>query len=1210
MSLQAGTMLGHYQVLSAIGAGGMGEVYRARDKTLGREVAIKVLPEELSRDPERLSRFEREAKLLASLNHPAIATLHGLETFRETPFLVMELVDGRTLDDVMAEGRLAIDAFLSSALPIAEAVAEAHRGGVTHRDLKPGNVMVSASGRIKVLDFGLAKDVIPSSTPEAPTAALVTRQGVVLGTVPYMSPEQLQGKPVEPASDVFSLGVMFYEMATGQRPFQGSSQIELASSILRDRPRAASDLVEGLPLGLDRVLERCLEKDPAQRYSSAIELREAIFELREQVGGRGTEPAGIPTPVSATKRYRTAMVGRESEVAQLCETLELALRGAGSVVTVAGEPGVGKSRLSMEIMKTARSQGFLALVGSCYEAEGARPFGPWVEILDDSARLAPKETLRKLLGEGAPEIAKLHPGLRRLYPDLPPPLEMPPEAERAYLFDCFREFVERSCRLQPMMLVLEDLHWADDPTLLLLQHISQRAGAMALVIVGTYRDAELDTARSLAKVLRELVRARLLRRIALGRLPESGVADMLKGLSGQEPPVSLLAAINGETEGNPFFVEEVYEHLAEEGRLFDEKGLWRRDLTLEELDVPEGVRLVVGRRLERLDEHGQRLLTAAAVIGRRFSYPLLETVAEVGPDLMLDEIEEAEKLHLIEAAGTSSVREVRYQFTHELIRQTLLLTLSVPRRQRLHLRVAEAMEHRYGDTVGDYASALAHHLYQAGTAADQAKTLRYLLYAADQALETGGFEQVVANLELAFPMVPQDEPRMRANLLWKRGLARRSLGNWDRAISDWEEALPWCEASGDRRTIATIASDLSFFYGWAKADPEAMVDVSSRGLSLVGDEPNADRCRLLSTVGMSLGFARKFEAGDRLLGEAVEAAEALGDPDLLGYIWIMKRYQSLHSMRSSEMVSSLESAIEVLRPSGDLWSLVDAQCSLSMAYLNTGRLESSSSFLEQAERLGHFGARFMWMSAATPSVWMQTADFDRFEELAGQARELAIGAEMPWWTLAQGWQALAAFWRGDWQAARELALEAAQHEPDGALYGIGFSHLFLIDSYLGRSESALEVLASKDLLPRGAGPHSVGSWAMLHRAVEGLAVLGERERAASLHPLLLGAIDTGTVVEAWTLQLCQKAAGISAAAGGQWEVAQEHFEKALQEACDIPYQSEQAEVRRWYASMLLDRRGEGDVDYARELLEKAVVVYQKIGMTRHCDLANSLIQDT
>ncbi len=288
-----GRSLAHYRITAAIGAGGMGEVYRATDTKLGRDVALKVLPAEMASSPERLERFRREAKALAALDHPGVVSVYSVEEADGVHFLTMQLVEGHSLHRLISEGGLPVERILEIATALADALAAAHEKGIVHRDLKPANVMVTKDGRVKVLDFGLAK-LSPAGEPAdsaLPTEA-PTREGVVMGTLPYMSPEQVSGKPVDHRTDVFSLGVLLYEMASGRRPFAGASTAELGSAILRDTPPALTTLRAGLPQGLMQIVTRCLEKDPGARFQGLRDVHAALSSVT--AGGRTPQPGPRP----------------------------------------------------------------------------------------------------------------------------------------------------------------------------------------------------------------------------------------------------------------------------------------------------------------------------------------------------------------------------------------------------------------------------------------------------------------------------------------------------------------------------------------------------------------------------------------------------------------------------------------------------------------------------------------------------------------------------------------------------------------------------------------------------------------------------------------------------------------------------------------------------------------------------------------------------
>jgi serine/threonine protein kinase len=276
-----GRQLLHYRILKKLGAGGMGEVYLAVDSKLQRRVAIKILPVETALDPESLARLEREAQALAALNHPNIVTVHSVEHDEAVHFLTMELLEGESLKEVIRKDGLPLDRILEIAIPLTDGIATAHENDIIHRDLKPANIMVTKEGRVKILDFGIAKvrtRARGGESTEVSTQAL-TIEGVTLGTLPYMSPEQVEGGKVDERSDVFSLGVILYEMATGERPFHGENATALGWAILRDRPAKLDRLGADLPDDLNRIVRRCLEKDPEKRYQTAKDVRNELQDL-------------------------------------------------------------------------------------------------------------------------------------------------------------------------------------------------------------------------------------------------------------------------------------------------------------------------------------------------------------------------------------------------------------------------------------------------------------------------------------------------------------------------------------------------------------------------------------------------------------------------------------------------------------------------------------------------------------------------------------------------------------------------------------------------------------------------------------------------------------------------------------------------------------------------------------------------------------------
>lgn len=364
----AGRTLAHYRVLERLGEGGMGEVWLAEDLRLRRRVALKILPADLASEPRHLERFQREARSVATLNHPNIVTIHSVEEAEGIHFLVLELVEGETLADLLATGPMSLERILEIALPLVEALEAIHARGVIHRDLKPRNVMVSREGRVKLLDFGIAR-LTPAAQEEDETSTetTLTKAGRIVGTTPYMSPEQLQGRPADQRSDLFSLGILLYEMATGQRPFRGKGQLSIAASILYDTPPPPSTLRPGLPSRFDEIVSLCLAKEPLLRHKSATELRRDLMNLANPeeatLSSTLTEHSLPPSSDAGSSSSdsqratnprlpaRPRCFGRETEIRDLADAL---CSDPPAPVPVLGPAGAGKTTITLAALHEGR----------------------------------------------------------------------------------------------------------------------------------------------------------------------------------------------------------------------------------------------------------------------------------------------------------------------------------------------------------------------------------------------------------------------------------------------------------------------------------------------------------------------------------------------------------------------------------------------------------------------------------------------------------------------------------------------------------------------------------------------------------------------------------------------------------------------------------------------------------------------------------------
>ena len=439
-----------------------------------------------------------------------------------------------------------------------------------------------------------------------------------------------------------------------------------------------------------------------------------------------TFPAHLPSQL-------TDFIGRERELGELRQHLERVRGGQGCVMLIAGEPGIGKTRTTEEFAGCAERAGARVLWGRCYEGEGAPAFWPWIQILRSYAQDCDPSALRAEMGPGAADIAELVSDVRERLPDLPAPLPSQPAQARFRLFDSITTFLTGAARRQPLVLILDDLHWADTPSLLLLEFLARELRQAQVLVVGTYRDVEAKHPHPLARTLAELARLGFSRTILLSGLGQGDVAHFIESASGLVPPAGLVAAVAKETDGNPFFVIEIVRLLAAEGRLERPEAVQPWSLT-----VPPSVRAAIGQRLSRFSETCQRILTIAAVIGRDFGLRTLERVSELSADQLLEVLEEAEAARAV-AAVPGAVG--RYRFVHALIRETLYNELPSTRRVRLHRQVGEALEALDEPSRQAHLAELAHHFFQAAPGGAVDKAITYAWRAGDSALGLLAYEE-------------------------------------------------------------------------------------------------------------------------------------------------------------------------------------------------------------------------------------------------------------------------------------------------------------------------------------------------------------------------------------------------------------------------------------------------------------------------------------
>src|SRR5688572_5223521 len=778
---------GRYQIREIIGSGGMGQVCLADDVMLDRQVALKFVT--APGETDGLEQLLVEARAAAALDHPFICSIYEVTTLNGRACIAMEYVRGESLERRLRGGPLPLTEALRVAEEIAEALDAAHKRRVVHRDLKPANVMLTDDGHIKVMDFGLAARLPQSDAiDQAVTVAVAATEDFVIGTPAYMSPEQIRGEPADRRSDIFAFGILLCEVISGTNPFQRANVAATFAAILGEPVTTLHTQRSTIPPALDALVARLLAKDPAARLQSFGDVRSALRRLSvDASSSTAITPAAVAD--QPTNDASVRLIGRERERAQLLQSLNQAKTGSGSLVLLLGDAGVGKTRLAEDALTAARRLGCQTLVGRCYEQAGTPALIAYTEVLEEASRLMPAAAFRQAVAASAPELAKLMPELNRLFPGLAPPLQLPPELRQRYLFTNVREFLTRCGRFMPLVIFIDDMQWADESTLGLTQHLAQQLANLPIVVIAAYRDVEappiaaskgrfqslLDwvrgqprdvlTPQAIKAALDQLVGQRQARAIVLRPFTHADVQSALVSLGKPHPPARLVEKFADRTGGNPFFVVELFRHLKDDGRLFDARNEWKRDLDLDDVELPDTVRVVLERRIARVSSDTQTLLCAAAVLGPQFEPDLLEEVAEVKSATLTAALNEAERARIV--IGPSGRRDITWRFAHQLTCQMLTAAIPLPQRQRLHVRVADAMT-RLGHESRVHVSRIAHHLYWAGRLADPDRTARALIAAGDAAHAIYASEDAVQHYRRALEVLQETTGDMGALAVQER----------------------------------------------------------------------------------------------------------------------------------------------------------------------------------------------------------------------------------------------------------------------------------------------------------------------------------------------------------------------------------------------------------------------------------------------------------
>jgi DNA-binding CsgD family transcriptional regulator len=905
-------------------------------------------------------------------------------------------------------------------------------------------------------------------------------------------------------------------------------------------------------------------------------------------------------------------VGRE--IAELKAVLEDALLGRGRLVMLVGEPGIGKTRTARELSSYAVQRGAQVSWGRCYEDQGMPPYWPWIQVIRFCLRGREARQLRSEMGVGAANIAEVVPEVKERLPDLPPPLSLDPQESRFRLFDSIATFLARASKTQPLMLVLDNLHWADRSSLLLLEFLVQELPECRLLVVGTYRDTELAGRHPLSNTLGELARHPNFSRFVLRGLREEDVGSFIQSKAGFTPHKDLVEAVHAQTEGNPLFLTQVIELLLQEGELTSEGAVDGRELTVQ---IPPGVREVIGRRLNRLSERCNQVLTVASVIGREFGVDLLgRLMTEPGSASWQSFAYSLSSTDLVEPMEEALVARVieemphttnRFQFTHVLVQNTLAHKLSALRRAGLHLRIGEALEEQYEGTAEVHASVLAYHFAEASPVAGPEKLVRYSLLAGERALAVHAYEEALVLFQrgltakgVALTGTAPAGDAEAAELLF--GLGQAQEGTQERLWSGPEifacfhRAFDHYVGSGDvGRAVDIAAHHISSNIGG---------ELIAKALELVPADSH-DAGRLLSRYIMPL--RADYERAQETFHRALFIARQQQDLDLemitlvagacVNFVQCHFQESLDQNLRAIELADRVDHPVSEAHARYDLMHVLYAMGDLE------GAASHATAMLRPAERSG---IRAWQTSAMEANENVSSAKGDWKAAREFTERGLAVD---PRHTILLGSRVLLEYQVGDFDAGEaylERLLESIQRtQSDPSTPVTMATPWYAVPAVVIPVVAYITGVATRFDVAEAIAHRAVSSpyvqLGVQNAARMGLALManqrGDALAAGELCVALVSMRGTMFPQCPWGHALAaDRVLGLLSQTMGNLEQAKIHFEDALAFCRRAGYRPELAWTCHDYSDMLLARNSPGDRQKASTLIDEGSAIANELGM--------------
>ncbi len=816
----------HYKIVQSLGKGGMGEVFKAFDSVLERDVAIKVMHKHLLEDVRNDERFMSEARVAAKLVHPNIVTIHEVDEADFGRYIVMEFVQGTSLRDLIRnKGTLKPESSIKFAGQMLSGLQLAHSMGILHRDIKSDNILITSDDQVKILDFGIAKIMANEG---------LTVAGDILGTVEYMAPEQLLGEGADNRSDLYAAGVVLYQILTNQLPFAGESPAALLSKKLNEEPVPPSYYNSAIDQRLDQVILKALSTDKEERWESAEAFAAALdaslkeksesgdVHLLDEISGLNLEEEEVEPD-----RLRSTFVGREKELKKLIQLFGFATRGQGRAAIIMGEAGVGKSTLASKLREYARYDKAVVLYGACLYQEGMDAYLPYVdafrEFFSGDSRVLSEEERDKLKDAVREKVPLLMEFTERLMTSFGAKTQ-DPISDNVNIFEGIQLLIQLLAGMKPVVFIIDDLQWADEGSLRLFHYLSSHLSRNRVLILGISRSDRHDLQRGgqpsmFLEVLARMRREGVIEEIQLHEFNQEHCEYLIDHtLSRTLFADEFYKSIYHETKGNPFFVLETLKLLRDNEFIYLDDGVWKEKPGEFKLEVPQRVEDVFVRRLSVLNEEERELLQVAAVQGYKFDASLLSQLMEMKKITLLKILQRIEReLQILTSTDDG------FLFDHPMLRDLLYdETLPVLRRE-YHQLIATELEKIYAPDYGAFTGDIAQHFRQGG---DHLKAIPFLHQAGVRAFNISAYREASLFFKDFLDSVeksgkPMPDSISISDLYFKIGISHEEGGRYEEGLDAYDKLFHISKDQEDPRGQIDAGTRIGRIHGkmgqWEKS---------------------------------------------------------------------------------------------------------------------------------------------------------------------------------------------------------------------------------------------------------------------------------------------------------------------------------------------------------------------------------------------------------